>query len=189
MTQKASGTLNCCEPIYYPFTFSIVYLHLAISNCVYKNSLLAETCILTVSRVCVRRGDERNSVFTCICAPCLHRTRAARCDATKYNRTHYTVISDAVYSGCGAHDKSLWVSPRHTARFSAVPDERLASWNNRGNFWFAKIISRCQSFVGDSRNRAVCLGLYEPDLRIPDLYETTGSEKVCFGLSHSSSIV
>ncbi len=26
------------------------------------------------------------------------------------------------------------LSPKHTAQFSSVPDERLASWNNRGNF-------------------------------------------------------
>ncbi len=38
-----------------------------------------------------------------------------------------------------------------TAWFSAVPDERLASWSNRGDFWLATIASRCQSFIWDSR--------------------------------------
>ncbi len=38
-----------------------------------------------------------------------------------------------------------------TAWFWAVPDERLASWSNRGDFWLATIVSRCQSFVWDSR--------------------------------------
>ncbi len=32
-------------------------------------------------------------------------------------------------------------------------------------------------------------GSCEPDLRIPGLYETTGSEKVSFGLSHHSSSI
>ncbi len=27
-----------------------------------------------------------------------------------------------------------FLSPKHTAQFSAVPDERWASWNNRGDF-------------------------------------------------------
>ncbi len=43
------------------------------------------------------------------------------------------------------------LSSRHTAWFSAVPDERLASWNNHGDFWFATIVSRCRSFIWDSR--------------------------------------
>ncbi len=44
------------------------------------------------------------------------------------------------------------LSPRYTARFSAVPDERLASWNNR-LFHDANLSS------GTAENRAVCLGL------------------------------
>ncbi len=37
------------------------------------------------------------------------------------------------------------LKPKHTARFSAVADERLASWNNRGQSEIAAIVSRCQS--------------------------------------------
>ncbi len=46
----------------------------------------------------------------------------------------------------------LVLSPRYTARFSAVADKRLASWNNRGQSEIAKIVSRCQSItVNDLR--------------------------------------
>ncbi len=37
------------------------------------------------------------------------------------------------------------LKPKHTARFSAVPDKRLASWNIRGQSEIAAIVSRCQS--------------------------------------------
>ncbi len=55
------------------------------------------------------------------------------------------------------------LSPKHTAWLLAVPDERLASWNNRGESEIAAIASRCQSFVWDSRKscsvfRALGLG-------------------------------
>ncbi len=46
---------------------------------------------------------------------------------------------------------SFTLSPKNTARFSAVPDERLASWNNRGQSEITEIVSWCQSFVWDSR--------------------------------------
>ncbi len=46
----------------------------------------------------------------------------------------------------------LVLSPRYTARFSAVADKRLASWNNRGQSEIAKIVSWCQSItVNDLR--------------------------------------
>ncbi len=55
----------------------------------------------------------------------------------------------------------IWkaLSPRHTVRFLAVPDERLASWNNRGESDIYTVVSRCQSFIWNSQNHAVCLGL------------------------------
>ncbi len=46
---------------------------------------------------------------------------------------------------------SFTLSPKNTARFSAVPDERLASWNNRGQSEITEIVSWCQSFIWDSR--------------------------------------
>ncbi len=53
---------------------------------------------------------------------------------------------------------SFTLSPKNTARFSAVPDERLASWNNRGNQKSQRLFHDASLSSGTAVNHAVCLG-------------------------------
>ncbi len=61
---------------------------------------------------------------------------------------------------CGRHNiGGLDISPRHTARFPAVPDKRLASRNNRGDSWLPWLFHNATLLFGIAENCAVCLGL------------------------------
>ncbi len=41
------------------------------------------------------------------------------------------------------------LKPETHCTILAVPDKKLASWSNHGDFWLATIVSRCQSFTWD----------------------------------------
>ncbi len=101
VTQKATGTLNCCYC--YPLSFSIVYLHPRHKHLFLQGYLPIHAFWQFHAQIVEEVNGIQCSRASVWLSPCLHWTRAAWRDTTKYNRTHYNqwcCVTD--YTGCGA---------------------------------------------------------------------------------------
>ncbi len=117
MTYKATGALNCCEPIYW---YASIFAR-----------ILAETCILTNSRVCVITGTNRcrsewNSMFTCIWVALTVSTTGTS-NAVQQNTIEHIIISEAVYTGWHS---TTWQIPESKLMPRSINDVLTQSSND-----------------------------------------------------------